>query len=313
MAGGDIMSILRQAVSDYIQMRRAVGYKLTEAQRVLPNFVAYVENTGNQFITEKLALSWATENTNISVNTQAIRLATVRLFAKYVLALDPRTEVPRRDLLPYQKKRYTPYLYKNEEVAAMMTAAYALHGSIRPHTYATIIGLLAATGMRVGEAIALDSADVNESQGLLVVRHAKFGKAREVPLHATTMTALRQYTRLRDRQWPLPKSHCFFVSSVGTRLRRQHVSVTFAQLLEKAGLPSKPHCRPRIHDLRHSFAIHTLIDWYQAGLDVEAHLPSLSTYLGHTSPSSTYWYLSAVPELLCLAAERLEDHMGGPS
>ncbi len=307
------MSILRQAVSDYLQIRRTVGYKLTEASRVLSNFVSYMEKTGNPFITEKLALSWVSESTNNSIYTQAKKLGIVRLFAEYVLALDPRTEVPRKNLLPYQTKRCTPYLYSDNEVAAMITAAYALPGPLRPHVFASIIGLLATTGMRVGEVIALNRTDVNQTQGLLVVQHAKFGKSREVPLHATAVAALDRYVRLRDRQWPLAKSDSFFVSIVGTRLHRQNVSVTFAKLLEKAGLPSKPHCRPHIHDLRHTFAIQTLIDWYRTGLDVEALLPSLSTYLGHTCPSSTYWYLTAVPELLCRAAERLEDHTGGVS
>jgi integrase len=307
------MSILQQAVSDYIKMRRTVGYKLVETKRVLPNFVAFVEKTDNHFITEKLALNWATENSSVSVYTQAKRLTTVRLFAEYMLALDPRTEVPRKNLLPYQVKRCTPYLYSDKEVEDMITAAYTLNGPIKPHVFASIIGLLAATGMRVGEVIALDRTDVNQSEGLLVVQHAKFGKVREVPLHATTVAALDRYVRLRDRQWPLPRGDSFFVSSGGTRLHRQNVSITFAELLEKAGLPFKPHYRPRIHDLRHTFAIKTLIDWYRAGLDVEAHLPSLSTYLGHTCPASTYWYLSAVPELLCLAAERLDNHMGGVS
>lgn len=307
------MSILHQAVSDYLQMRRAVGYKLAGHDRALHNFVSFVEEADSQFITEKLALSWATKKPGIQVYTQACRLSLVRLFAQYVLALDPRTEVPSGDLLPYQKKRYAPYVYSKEDIEALIQEASGLLGPIRPHVYATMIGLLSATGMRVGEAIALKRVDVNENQKLLVVQHAKFGKTREVPLHATTVAALQHYVRLRDRQWPLPKSDSFFVSGAGTRLCRQNISITFADLLKKAGLPCKPYCRPRIHDLRHTFAIQTLIDWYQAGLDVEALLPSLSTYLGHTCPSSTYWYLSAVPELLCLAAERLENHMGGAS
>lgn len=307
------MSSLGQAVDDYLQIRRAVGYRLTGSARLLHNFVSYVEDGGSPFITEKLALDWATKGTDTSVDIQARRLGVVRLFAAYVLSLDPRTEVPRQDLLPYRKKRYTPYLYSDEEVVALIAATRVLPGSMKPHTHATVIGLLAVTGMRVGEVIALDRSDVNVRQGLLVVQKAKFGKTRELPLHATTVAALHNYARLRDRQWPLPKSRSFFVSNTGTRLHRQNVSLTFALLLEKAGMPSEPRCRPRIHDLRHSFAIHTLKDWYGAGLDVEAHLPALSTYLGHTCPSSTYWYLRAVPELLCLAAERLEDHMGGLS
>lgn len=305
------MSILRQALRDYLQMRRAVGYRLTESARLLHDFVTYVENSGSPFITEKLALDWATTGTDVSPHTHWRWLSIVGLFAAYVLSLDPRTEVPRRGLLPYRKQRHTAYLYNDEEVLALITATNTLHGPLKPHTYATVIGLLAVTGMRVGEVIALDRSDVSQRQGLLVVRHAKFGKTRKVPLHTTTAAALRRYACQRDLLWPQPKSRSFFVSNTGTRLQHQNVGHAFARLLKKAGMPSKPRCRPRIHDLRHSFAIHTLKDWYQANLDVEARLPALSTYLGHTCPTSTYWYLTAVPELLCLAAERLENHIGG--
>jgi len=304
------MSNLRQTVNDYLEIRRSLGYKLVQTGRLLNDFVTYLEDSGSSFIKEKVVLEWASNPANITPYTQACRLAAVRLFARYVYALDPRTEVPRKGLIPFRQNRNAPYFYSDEEVKALMRAALELPGLLMPYTYANLIGLLAVTGMRVGEAIALDRADLNERERLLVIRNAKFGKTREVHLHATTLHALKKYARKRDQVFALSGSTSFFVSSAGTRLHRQNVSVIFVRLLEKAGLASEPRCRPRIHDLRHSFAINTLMGWYKAGLDVESRLPLLSTYLGHVSPSSTYWYLTAVPELVCLAAGRLEKHMG---
>ena len=235
----------------------------------------------------------------------------VRGFAAYLHSLDPAHQVPPADLLPRRSRRATPYLYRDEEIAALLAAAGRLRFPLRVATYRTLIGLLAVTGLRVGEAIRLDRGDLDVAHELLVVRDSKFGKSREVPLHPSTMRALRGYLRLRDRLQPPPSAPALFISPAGTRLLYCNVHATFRQLRRRAGLqPRSASCRPRIHDLRHTFAIRTLLDGYQHEGDVQPRLSLLATYLGHVHPDSTYWYLSAAPELLALAGQRLERHLG---
>jgi integrase/recombinase XerD len=210
-------------------------------------------------------------------------------------------------VLPDQPHRATPYLYSDAEIAALITAAATLRTPLRVATYQTLIRLLAITGIRVGEAIRLDTTDVDVENELLTVRDSKFGKSREVPIHPSTMDALGDYLDRRDRLRPTPATPALFISTAGTRLLYCNVDWTFLRLVDKAGLrPRSVSCRPRIHDLRHTFAVASLLDWYRDGGDVQARLPLLSTYLGHVHPGSTYWYLSAAPELLALAGQRLE-------
>ena len=304
------MSDLWSFVDDYLTMRRRLGYKLQREWSLLPEFADYVAREGSAVITSRLALAWATKVSG-SRRWKAGRLSMVRRLASYVRTLDPKTEIPSAELLPYRHVRSgNAYLYSDEDVLALMGAARRLTGTLRPHTYATLLGLLATTGMRLGEAIALDRADFNESEALLVVRHAKFAKSREVVLHPTTVDALRAYARVRDRTVPRVRGPSFFVSQRGTRLLNQNFQVAFLLLVRDAGLQDRRPRRPRIHDLRHSFAVRTLIDWYREGVDVEARLPRLSTYLGHVNPSTTYYYLSAAAELVGLAAGRLERALG---
>ena len=301
---------LDQALKDYLAVRRSLGYKLKLQGKCLSDFVAYVEHSGNPFISTPIALTWATQPADATPNTWSARLGVVRRFAEYVRTLDPRTEIPSPELLPSRKVRPAPYLYSDGDVWALMQASRELRGPLRRSTYATLFGLLATTGMRVGEAVALDRPDLDWREGLLVIRDGKFGKSREVALHPTTQAAMRAYARERDRVFPRPRSISFFVSLAGTRLIRQCVHATFLRLVHRAGLADRRPRRPRIHDLRHSFAVQTLLRWYREGLDVQAKLPLLSTYLGHVNPSSTYWYLTAAPELLGLAAQRLERLLG---
>ena len=236
----------------------------------------------------------------------------VRGFASYLHALDPVHELPPKDLLPRQTRRMTPYLYSDQEIRALMAAASSLRSPLRQATYRTLIGLLSVTGMRVGEAIRLDDRDVDLRHGVLTVRETKFGKSRELPLHRSTVDALRAYLRLRDRHQPTRVSDPVLISPAGTRLLYCNVSHTFVQLVERAGLRSRSaRCRPTLHGLRHSFAVRTLLDWYRAGVEVQPRLPLLSTYLGHVHPKDTYWYLTAAPELLQLAAGRLEHSQEG--
>lgn len=306
------MSALRQAVEDYIMVRRALGSKLERHPRLLENFVAYLEAAGATTITTELALAWARLPGDDAHPTYlSNRLCAVRGFARHVQAFDPATEVPPAELLPWPKCRAIPYLYTDAEIAALMRAARSLTPALRAATYETLIGLLAVTGARVGELIRLDRDHVDWGEGVLVIWDSKFNKSRELALLTSTLDALRAYAGLRDQCCPRPKTASFFVSATGTRLVYITVQRTFSRLVCHAGLePGSDGCRPRMHDARHSFAVRTVLGWYRAGVDVEAHLPLLSTFLGHGNPSSTYWYLSAVPELLALAAERRERTRG---
>jgi integrase len=205
-----------------------------------------------------------------------------------------------------------PYLYTAADITALIAQAARLRTPLRPATLQTLIGLLAVTGMRIGEVIALGDGDFDPGQGMLLVRHAKLGKHRLIPLHPSTVTAVQDYRRLRDQVFPRPASEALLVSAAGTRLLHDNVSVTFTRLARRAGLAARPGgSRPRIHDLRHSFAVATLLDWCRDGGEVAARMPLLSAYLGHADPAGTYWYLHAAPELLAEAARRLGDSKPG--
>jgi integrase len=232
----------------------------------------------------------------------------VRRFACYMSALDARTEIPPQDLLPHRFRRSQPYLYTDEEITHLIKAAQKLPSPLRLRgaTYSTLYGLIAVTGMRVSEPVGLDRDDVDLNRGILTVRRTKFGKTRMLPLHASTLEALRRYVDRRDRLFPRTRS--FFVSERGTRLTVWSVEKTFVLLSRQIGLRSpEDSYGPRLHDLRHRFAVQTLLRWYRTDIDVERHLPELSTYLGHVHVADTYWYISAVPELLQLATLRLEQ------
>lgn len=299
------MSTLCGALEEYLRVRRALGFALEREGRLLPQFVSFLGDHNSDYITAPLAIRWAIASPGGSPKQSTVRLRMVRGFAKYVAALDGRAEVPLRELLPRPSTtRLTPHIYTDEEICALMQAARILHG-LKSVTYATLIGLLASTGMRVGEAIALERGDVDYLDGVLVVRQGKFGKTRELLLHATTTEALLAYARQRDRALPHPRSSSFLLSLAGTRLNYKNVHFSFLRLVQYAGL-AEYRSRPRLHDLRHTFAVITLVRWYREGVDVEARLPALSTYLGHVAPSSTYWYLTATPELLELAKQRAE-------
>jgi integrase len=300
------MSPLQGALDDYLRLRRALGFGLVREGRLLPQFVTFLERHDHAALTAALALRWALVPAGASRRWAYARLAMVRGFARYLAARDPRTEVPSLEWLPAPPAaRRVPYLYTDAEVCALVQAARTLPG-LKGATYATLIGLLAATGMRVGEAIALARDDVDPHDRVLCVRQGKFGKSRALPLHPTTTAALRVYARARDRVLPHPRSPSFLLSRAGTRLHYTNVHATFLRLLHRAGLAARRPSRPRLHDLRHTFAVTTLVRWYRAGVDVEVRLPALSTYLGHVAPSSTYWYLTATPELLQLAHRRAQ-------
>ena len=307
------MSPLRAALADYLAVRRALGYKLERAEKLLDQFTAYLEQRGAKTITVEHALAWAMLPGGGDA-WLALRMSVVRGFANHLQTIDPACEVPAGELLPDRPHRATPYLYSEEQVVALIAAAGTLRDAHRAATYRTLVGLLAVTGMRIGEAIGLDRDDVDSQAGSILVRDAKFGKSRELALHRSTVEALRRYLRRRDRPGSAPSTNAVFVSTRGTRLVYRSVSDTFAGLLGRAGIaPRSASCRPRLHDLRHSFAVRTILDGYRDGGEPEGRLAALSTYLGHADPANTYWYLSAAPELMGLAARRLERDIGGGS
>lgn len=308
------MNALDRHLQDYLALRRALGFKLVGEGQLLAQFVTFAAAAGQRTITTETALEWARLPRGGSPNYLSRRLRAVRSFARYLQALDPDCEVPPIELLPASKHRPAPYLYRDQEVVALMAAARGLRPPLRAATFETLIGLLACTGLRIGEAIRLDREDFDPTRGVLIVRDSKFGKSREVLLAESAVGALLDYGERRDRLCPQAGARSFFLTTRATRLTHPTVYVPFRALLERAGVrhPS-PSKRPRVHDLRHTFAVKTLLSWYRDGGDVAARMPLLSTYLGHVDPAATYWYLSAAPELLGLAAERLELASKGQS
>ncbi len=299
------MSGLEQSLADYLHLRRTLGFKLERAEKLLAQYLVFLDDRGEDRVTVDNALDWTRLPERASSSWWAFRLSTVRGFAGYLHALDPTHEIPPADVLPRQIRRAVPYLYTDTEITALLAGTGRLRGQLRQVTYRTLFGLLAVTGMRVGEAIGLDRSDL--AGGVLTVRDSKFGKSRQLPLHPSTVTALSGYLKIRNRYRHAEISDALLISPAGTRLIYCNVHTTFRQLRDDAGLGSDMSaCRPRIHDLRHRFAVLTLLDWYRQGADVQPLLPLLSTYLGPTHPRHTYWYLTAAPELMAITAGRLE-------
>ncbi len=301
---------LRTALADYLAVRRSLGYKLTRDELLLKQFISYCEQAGVNRVTREMALAWVTTPLNASPSWLSFRLGVVRSFAFWMQAADPATEIPERGWLP-PVRRPTPYLYSDDEIAALLEAARRARWPLSAATYETLIGLLAVTGMRIGEAINLDRDDVSLTEGVLTIRESKNRNSRQLILHPTTIEALRVYLRHRSRLSPTPGEPALFVHPAGNRIRYQSVQCMFRHLLQRAGIaPRSRRCRPTIHSLRHTFAVNTLIGRYRAGLDLQSHLPLLATWLGHTDPKWSYWYLSASPELLSLAGDRLDKFLG---
>ena len=306
------MNPLEKALKDYLSIRRNLGFRLQLPASLLRNFVSFLQKKGASYITRELALRWATQPVKVQPPTWAWRLGIVRRFAIWHSTIEPRTEVPPAGLLPHRYRRKHPYIYSDDEIERLLQRAQQLPSSkgLRARTFTTFFGLLAVTGMRVSEAVSLDREDVDLDLGILHIRRTKFGKSRHVPVHTSTVDALKMYAEARDHIFAARPTPAFFVSERGKRFTGWAARYTFAKLSQQLGLrvAAKGHGRgPRLHDIRHRFAARTLIHWYRSGLDVERELPKLTTYLGHVHVKDTYWYLEAVPELLQLATKRLME------
>jgi integrase len=304
------MSTLSEELERYLSIRRSLGFDLGTAARILRRFVTFVEDRGTDHITTDLFLQWKGAFGKANRQTWAARLRMVRIFAQWLNSIDPRNEVPPRGLIPDRYRRSPPYIYSEQEIGRIVAEAESLPSvnGVRGLSYSTLFGLIAVTGLRVGEAIALDNDDVDLEEGVLAVRRGKFGKARLAPVSQSTQARLAAYARERDRLLG-SRPQSFFVSDRGARVGDCGARYNFACVCQRIGLrPSqrfKRHGRgPRIHDLRHTFAVRTIVNWYRAGMDPGQEMLKLATYLGHVDPVHTYWYIEAVPELLKLAAER---------
>jgi integrase/recombinase XerD len=312
------MNTLRQAVQDYLDLRRSLGFKLKEAGNALPDFVAFMEQHRAPYVTQALALAWAQQPSDVQPAQWAQRLSYVRQFARHRSATDLRTQIPAPALLPFQPKRARPYLYSTREIRALLRAALEMpyrneREELLPSTYYCLFGLLSVSGMRLGEARNLELQDVDLTAGILTVRGAKLGKTRLVPLHASTCEVLANYIAQRERHWAgRPVSSYLFVSSWGNRLDSGQIHRAFYALSRKIGLRGESDSHgPRLHDMRHVFATNTLVRWYQSDQDPERRLPILSAYLGHVHVEDTQWYLNGSPELMREAMRRLEQRWGG--
>lgn len=304
------MSALHRHVEDYLRLRRALGFRLRLHGDVLGQFADYLAAADAATLTTELAVRFAQLPEGVQPIHWAHRLTMVRGFARYLQTIDPATQIPPHDVFGARYQRPTPYLWQEAEVLALMEAAGQLRPALRARTYQTLFGLLWTTGMRIGEAIGLERSDVDLTAGVLTIRQAKGGRSRLVPLEQSATDALGSYASLRDRLCPEPKAPAFFVSSVGTALLPQLVGSTFDQIATAIGLRTQTK-RPRIHDLRHAFAVRVLVSWYRSGVDPAGRMTSLSTYLGHVNPVDTYWYLSISPELIELMAARMQGRPGG--
>jgi integrase len=306
------MNAWSQELERYLTIRRSLGYALRTDERILRRFIAFADQEGATHLSTTLFLRWQAVCGHATRPTWARRLGIIRRFAQWLHGLDPQHEVPPPTVIPSGYRRARPYIYSDDDIRCIVQTAAALPSlnGLRALTCSTLFGLLAVTGLRISEALALNAADVDLDAGVLTLRRGKLGKARLLPLAASTTAQLAAYARERDRLLGAP-SDPFFVSDRGTRLTDCGARYNFAVVCQRIGLrPVTMYYRhghgPRLHDLRHTFAVRTLVQWYRSGQDPAREMLKLTTYLGHAHPAHTYWYIEAVPELLALAAQRAE-------
>lgn len=296
-------------VEDYLAFRRGLGFSLETLAWQLRNFARYADQIGHRGpITIELAVQWATSSGSSEPARAARRLSAVRQLASYQTLLDPATEIPPQGLLGRVPHRREAHIYSDDELTALLNQSALLlprHG-LRPRTYVAFFSLLASTGLRLSEGCSLERADVDLNAGVLTIRAGKFRKDRLVPLHPTTTRALAQYAADRDGCCSASQPGRFFRTEHAPTLTAEAVEKTFSRLRQRLGWTGPGQPRRRIHDLRHTFAVRRLLRWYEEGADLDRKVLALSTYLGHAKVNDTYWYLTGVPELMAIAAERFE-------
>lgn len=298
------MNSIRQDINEYLEMRRALGFELRPHGKALEQFACFFENADAKFITTKLCIEWAEQAR--SLGSISKRLGYVRAFARFRSASDPRTEIPPDSLYPYVPKRAKPYIYSDSDITKLLDAARKLPNSFRGETYRTLFGLLAVTGLRIGELLGLDAKNVDLVNGIITVVGAKHGRTRLIPLHRSSQIELITYSNCREKFLNGKPAAKFFISLTGNKLDIAMVHRTFYALSEAVGLrKSGDKTGPRIHDFRHAFAVKTMLRWYRCGADIDRRLPLLSAYLGHVHVSDTYWYLSTMPELMDMGVNLL--------
>jgi len=305
------MKSLMTSLHEYIEMRRSFGYQLKETEQNLKKFITYLKKKGCQYITVQLAVEWAILPKNVKRAYWSRRLCFVRLFAQYRMAEDPRTEVPLPHLLSQQPNRAIPYIYSDKEIQQLLGACQLLLSlGLRHHTYFTFFGLMAVTGCRISELISLNRDDLDVKNNWIIIRNSKCNKSRLLPLHQTTIQQLKKYSKIRD-QFPVHDINAFFLSDRGTRITKWSARFAFIRISKQIGLRSHfDSYGPRIHDIRHAFAVKTLLNWYRQGININKKIMLLSTYLGHKKPTDTYWYITGTPELLAQATTLLEKNTG---
>jgi len=304
-------STMTSLAKEYLEYRKQLGFELKTVGQLLLKFATYADEMNHcGAVTTELAIRWAALAESASGSHRACRLNAVRGFARYRALFDPDTEIPPCDVFGPPYRRRAPYIYSSSELTALVKAAEGLppEGSLRPKTFATFFGLLACTGLRNRETRCLTRADVDIRRCLLHIRETKFRKSRLVPVHDSTAQALEAYAELRDQFYPIAQTDAFFITLRGTPLAKPTVYWAFDQLRQQLTWRMGTDGRlPRLHDIRHTFACHRLLDWYHQGVDVHHAIAALSTYLGHVDVSHTYWYLTGTPELLELAGTRFEQ------
>lgn len=300
---------LRILAADYLALRRGLGFKLARHEQILQQFARFAEHSGHRGpVTTDLVLRWATTSAGSSGSAR-VRLSVLRGFAQYCAAFDPATEILPAGSLGRAPSRRPPHIYSEAEITDLLLAAAEIrpHEGLRPRTYVTLFALLASTGLRIGEARRLSRRDVDLDARVVTVREGKFRKSRMVPLHPTALEPLKRYAAYRDGRRGVPRSEAFFRTEYASDLTPMAATMTFRKLRARLGWTTEGRThRPRIHDLRHTFAVRRLVQWHAEGAEIHRKIPTLATYLGHAKVSDTYWYLSAVPELMILTARRFE-------
>lgn len=307
---------LRDLIRRYVAERRRLGFRSSDAGHIysLARHLRSVRHKGP--LTLEAMADWARRDSRGSSDpkTWARRLKRLRTFTRWLRQFEPRTEVPHDLVFGSVGERLAPHIYTESEIADLLVAAGWLRPKLRGAVYQTLYGLIAAAGLRISEALNLTIADVDLKAGMLTIRDSKFGKSRQVPVHASTTEALRRYRQLRDLRFEASPESAFFVRTRGRRSGQapdRQVHRVFADLRQELGWRNRgAHHAPRIHDLRHSFVVHRILRWLDQGVDLDQAMLQLSTYVGHVKVANTYWYLSAVPELMARSAKKFKALFG---